>query len=105
MAKKGSKHYHGNAKSSFLSQAKWVNYNVRNIVPKVYAALAIALYENLEGSHEEKQDMIDGLFARSQELWNEYGGHQDIVKICEDLTGLEIERGILDAQSEDVNPE
>ena len=60
-----------------------------NVVPCVYAAIAIALYE--KGWRYER---INNLFARSQEIWNEKCIEPgNMIEQCEKLTGIELREG------------
>ena len=55
-----------------------------NLVPCVYAAIAIALNEKGWG-HKR----INDLFARSQDIWNEYCFDEgNMADTCERLTGI-----------------
>lgn len=57
-----------------------------NLVPCVYAALAIALHEKGYGFKR-----INDLFIRSQEIWNEYCYCQgDMTDKCLELTGIDV---------------
>lgn len=57
-----------------------------NVVPCVYAAVAMALYE--KGWRYER---INNLFARSQEIWNEYCMEPgDMTDKCLELTGIDV---------------
>lgn len=57
-----------------------------NVVPCVYAALAIALYE--KGWRFQR---INDLFARSQEIWNEHCLEPgDMTDLCYRITGIDV---------------
>ena len=59
---------------------------VNQIIPAVYASLAIALHNEGFGSED-----IEYLFALSQDIWTEHSGNLGaMVKKCEDLTGIEV---------------
>lgn len=56
------------------------------IIPAVYASLAIALHESSLDA-----DSIEYLFGRSQAIWTRHRGNlREMVKQCEELTGIEV---------------
>lgn len=60
------------------------------IVPQIYAAIAIALHRSERFGYER----INRVFAESQRIWEEFEGHADeMVEMCEKETGITIQGG------------
>lgn len=94
MAKK-KKHSKGNGigKSQFLSQAKYTQTQINNIIPKAYAALALSIFASLDEPDDVKQDWISDVFGLSQEIWFRCADEGlDICKECLDKTGIDVIR-------------
>lgn len=68
------------------NREKNVNIAANQIIPAVYASMAIALDEAGVDS-----DDIEYLFGRSQRIWELHRGNLgEMVKRCESLTGIEV---------------
>lgn len=69
-----------------------------NATVDVYAAVALALWENIEADNDEdKAEQIEDIIRCSQAMWNkskELGG--SIVDVCEEITGLDFRYGDTD---------
>lgn len=59
---------------------------------QIYAALAIALFEMLpESTEDDKQECIQAVFARSQDIWHEaIENHMDVRQMCVERTGIDV---------------
>lgn len=59
---------------------------------QIYSVFTMALWELLEtDSDDEKMQMIETLFARTQEIWNEaIASGIDVSRLCFLKTGIEI---------------
>lgn len=58
---------------------------------QIYSAMAISLYNLLEGTHDEKIDNINQIFVESQRVWSDcVENGDDILKECEKLTGINL---------------
>ena len=63
----------------------------RRDTPQIYAALAIALWMNLDETDEEKTRAINVIFGDSQKVWYEcIEKGVDVVDYCEELTGTSV---------------
>ena len=61
-----------------------------DIVPQVYAAIAMALHREYGWGYTR----INRAFARSQEIWESFNGRMDeMAKLCEEETGISLELG------------
>lgn len=60
------------------------------IVPQIYAAIAIALHRSERFGYQR----INRVFAKSQQIWEKFEGRADeMVELCEKETGIKIEGG------------
>lgn len=59
---------------------------------QIYAALAIALFDMLpESTHEERQECIQEVFVRSQNIWHEaVESGVDVRQMCIERTGIDV---------------
>ena len=59
---------------------------------QIYAALAIALFEMLpDVSDEDKQERIQEVFVRSQDIWHEaVETGMDVRQMCIERTGIDV---------------
>lgn len=59
---------------------------------QIYAALAIALFEMLpDVSDEDKQERIQEVFVRSQDIWHEaIETGTDVRQMCIERTGIDV---------------
>ena len=61
------------------------------IVPELYAAVAIALYHQLDAPDDEKEELINSVFAESEKIWTESVDKDiDICKKCIDEINIEL---------------
>lgn len=74
---------------AFIEYQKVLYRRVHQVVPEVYAGVALALHEEFGWGYNR----INRLFARSQELWDECGEQGiDMVQKCYEKTGIELRR-------------
>lgn len=58
----------------------------QQLTPAIYASIAIALHERGWGYKR-----INDLFCDSQQIWEDHSGNiTDMIKKCEELTGIEL---------------
>lgn len=60
------------------------------IIPPVYAAVALALHKKCGFGYKR----INDVFVESQRIWEEFSGSPDeMVKLCEEKTGISVVLG------------
>lgn len=60
--------------------------------PQIYAAICIALHNNLDIPEEDKLDAINQILADSQQIWLDVlSSGNDILDECEEITGIRLE--------------
>lgn len=65
-----------------------INKASNEIVPQMYAAMAIALHRSEKFGYAR----INRAFAESQKIWESFNGHiSEMVDLCEKETGIKIE--------------
>jgi hypothetical protein len=73
--------------NDLINRYKLLNLRVQQIVPEVYAAVALTLYRDYEWTYEQ----INDLFGLTQEKWEYYSDmHLDMIQICSEETGIEL---------------
>ena len=76
---------------TFHAKKNYIDKKMPQILPQVYAALAIALWHNLDGNEEEKEEAIEDIFADSQEIWQEcVESGEDMLERCKGETGIDL---------------
>ncbi|MBO5921924.1 MAG: hypothetical protein J6Q48_06005 [Bacteroidaceae bacterium] len=76
------------------AMCNYIKSRIVNVLPYIYAAIAIALWRKLDANDEDKIDMIEELIAESQTVWNESADSpESILEWCKELTGIDL-RGI-----------
>lgn len=72
---------------------KVLNARTADILPKLYSAFALALWEGLAMPEDEKVEAIKDVIATTQEIWQAHADDEiDILERCRELTGIEIMR-------------
>lgn len=72
----------------FIDQERRYKRMIRELTPHIYAAFVIALYRDPKTAYLDADDIAE-LLAETQQIWNESArGELDIIKECEDLTGI-----------------
>lgn len=73
--------------NDFINQAKILYAKVNNIVPEVYAAVALVLSREYEWTYEQ----INDFFGETQAVWQEYSDSKmDMIQACLEETGIEL---------------
>lgn len=76
---------------ALLNTYRNLQRKIDETLPKMYAAMAIALWEGLDMPEDDKVEAIIDIFATSQALWQDCADNdKDIMQICKDLTGIDI---------------
>ncbi len=80
--------------NALINTYKNLQRKTAETLPNLYAAMAIALWEGLAMPEADKVEAITDIFTRSQELWQDCVDNDvDLLKMCEELTGIDIMRG------------
>lgn len=75
--------------NAFINAQKRLQKQSLDVVPKVYAAIAISLQRKYGWEFED----INALFNESQVVWNEcVETGVDMLKMCSDETGIDMQR-------------
>lgn len=75
--------------NALINQYRSLEKKVHNVVPEVYAGIALALHRK----HGWGFQRINDLFALSQDIWNECGERKiNMIQMCEEETGIELRR-------------
>lgn len=91
MAKK--KIYHNNKKQD--AACKYLHGRIKLVLPYIYSAIALALWNVLDESNEEKERDITTLINESQIIWNQCVEEgKNIVDWCEEVTGIDVRPGL-----------
>lgn len=70
-----------------LNKADAINKASDQIIPVLYAALALALHRVCGFGH----DRTERVFEESQKIWTEFSGQlEEMIELCEKETGIEI---------------
>lgn len=70
-----------------IANMKRVQKEINNVVPNVYAGIALALHRNNGWTFEQ----IDELFAESQRLWTEATETgENMAAMCLEETGIDV---------------
>lgn len=77
--------------NAFINAQKRLQKQSLDVVPKVYAAIAISLQRKYGWEFED----INALFNESQVVWNEcVATGVDMLKMCSDETGIDMQRKV-----------
>ena len=77
--------------NAFINAQKRTMKQALDVVPKVYAAIAISL----QRKYGWEFDDINNLFNESQVVWNEcVETGVDMLKMCSDETGIDMQRKV-----------
>ncbi len=73
--------------NDLINRYKILNQKVRNIVPEVYASVALVLSREYEWTYEQ----INDFFGETQAVWQEYSDSKmDMIQACLEETGIEL---------------
>lgn len=77
--------------NDLINRYKMLYEKVQQIVPEVYAGIALALYRKHGWTYEQ----INDLFCESQEIWQECVDLDiNMVQMCEEETGIDVQRKV-----------
>lgn len=72
---------------AFLKELAYFEKKIKQIVPQVYACIALALFRDYGWTHEQ----IEELFALSQEIWADNAERtENMLERCANETGIEL---------------
>lgn len=79
--------------NTFINTQKLIHKEINKILPNIYAAMAIALWNTLGMPDEEKQEAIEDIFSESQDIWCDcIDNDKNMLEMCEELTGIDVLR-------------
>ena len=68
-----------------------INDRIKKDLPYMYSAVALALWELVDGDEEEKYDAVMDLIQKSGAIWNDVvENEKDVVEECRRITGIDI---------------
>ena len=68
---------------------EYIHTRITNDLPYMYSAVALAVWDLVEGSEEEKYDAVMDMIQKSSAIWNDVvENNKDIVEECEKITGI-----------------
>ena len=68
---------------------EYIHTRITNDLPYMYSAVALAVWDLVEGSEEEKYDAVMDMIQKSSAIWNDVvKNEKDIVEECERITGI-----------------
>lgn len=72
-----------------------INDRIKKDLPYMYSAVALAMWNLVDGDEEEKYDAIMDLIQMSSAIWNDVvENDKDVVKECERITGIDIRKQV-----------
>lgn len=73
----------------------YLHQRIKLVLPYIYSAIALALWNILDEPEEEKYNNIAMLIEESQIIWNKcVEDGKNIVDWCEEITGFDIRNGV-----------
>lgn len=79
--------------NAFINKQKLIHKEINKTLPKLYAAMAIALWNKLDMPEDKKQDAIESVFSETQDIWCDcVDNGKDMLRLCEELTGIDVLR-------------
>lgn len=90
--KKKKQHYIPQKQNTIVKASlNLINDRIRKDLPYMYSAVALAMWNLVDGNEEEKYDAIMDLIQMSHTIWNDViENEKDVVKECERITGIDI---------------
>ncbi len=77
-----------------LAMCNYLKDRIDKTLPYMYSAVALALWNVLDETDEEKREDITTLINESQIIWNECVNEgKSIIDLCEEVTGFDLRRG------------
>ena len=88
--KKKHKQYMPKKENRFLNASlDYIHTRITNDLPYMYSAIALAMWNILDETDEEKVQDINTLLNESQMIWNDIVANgKDILEECEKITGF-----------------
>lgn len=88
--KKKHKHYTPKKQNGILNASmKYIHTRITNDLPYMYSAVALAVWDLVDGTEEEKYDAVMDMIQKSSAIWNDVvENNKDIVEECEKITGI-----------------
>lgn len=69
------------------NRAKNIDSAANQMVPQIYAAVALALHSTYGFGYKR----INDVFVESQHIWERFSGNgEDMIKHCEEVTGITV---------------
>lgn len=76
------------------AMCNYLKDRIDKTLPYMYSAMALALWNVLDESEDEKREDIATLINESQIIWNECANEgKSIIDWCEEVTGFDIRCG------------
>lgn len=73
----------------------YLHLRIKQVLPYIYSAMALALWNVLDETEDEKVEDIATLISESQEIWTEcVNSGRNIVEWCEEVTGFDIKGSV-----------
>ena len=89
MGKNKKKHYKPNNKTMMDFALEYIHNRITNDLPYMYSAVALALWNVLDETDEEKEEDIRSIIEESMRVWNDIVANgKDILEECEKITGF-----------------
>ena len=89
MGKNKKKHYKLHNKTMMDFALNYIHERITNDLPYMYSAVALAMWNLVDGDEEEKYNAIMDMIAESSRVWNEVVENgKDVVEECERITGI-----------------
>lgn len=77
-----------------LAMCNYIKDSIDKTLPYMYSAVALALWNVLDETDEEKRQDIATLINESQIVWTECVNEgKSIIDLCEEVTGFDIRTG------------
>ena len=72
-----------------------INDRIKKDLPYMYSAVALAMWNLVDGDEEEKYDAIMDLIQMSSAIWNDVvENEKDVVEECRRITGVDIRKQV-----------
>ena len=88
--KKKHKQYTPKKQNGILNASlEYIHTRITNDLPYMYSAVALAVWDLVDGTEEEKYDAVMDMIQKSSAIWNDVVENgKDIVEECEKITGI-----------------
>lgn len=69
----------------------YIHKRIRDDLPYMYSAVALAMWSLVDGNEEEKYDAIIDLIGKSGAIWNDIvENNEDIIEVCKQVTSIDM---------------